>query len=496
MRTQSITRRWFIGGATAFGALGGCRLLHAPSSFKAGDVPRLRFGVVSDIHVRLGNTETFEHALEYFRDNDVDAVAVCGDMSDVGLICDLESVAATWRRVFPGGRAPDGRKVERLFLYGNHDWEGYHYSKGKIVRSLFWSDEDMRSQLLCSDYARNWERVFEEPFSPIWTKEVNGYRFVGAHWIADGDVNNASCNGVCEKFNPLVRDYYARHAREIDPSLPFFHLQHPHPKDTCYGSWAWGRDDGLTTAALSSFPNAIALSGHSHYSLTDERSVWQGAFTSVGTSSLRYGSMTYGQNAPVGFENAGATGDAAHELNAVKLLESMETGDCRQGMLWSVYDDCIVIRRREFVSDLDLDGNWVLPLPAAESKPFAFVERAKKIRPARFAPDAKLSVEFTKAKNRKGDEKAVLNVIIPSPLSDVYARAFLFEVTVHTADGKKHTKLVQAEGYNQALAHRRAKEVTTCPFAVDMLGIAPYSISVTPIDCFDQRGEPLLAEYR
>lgn len=33
---------------------------------------------------------------------------------------------------------------------------------------------------------------------------------------------------------------------------------------------------------------AFAFSGHSHTSLTDERSVWRGAFTSIGTSSLSY----------------------------------------------------------------------------------------------------------------------------------------------------------------------------------------------------------------
>ena len=49
---------------------------------------------------------------------------------------------------------------------------------------------------------------------------------------------------------------------------------------------AWGHDKGIATKTLSNYPNAIAFSGHSHYSLTDERSIWQGAFTSIGQSSL------------------------------------------------------------------------------------------------------------------------------------------------------------------------------------------------------------------
>jgi hypothetical protein len=79
----------------------------------------------------------------------------------------------------------------------------------------------------------------------------------------------------------------AKDGKKIDPSLPFFYVQHPHLKDTCYGPWAWGHDAGITTKTLSAYPNAIAFSGHSHYSLTDERTIWQGAFTSVGTGSFR-----------------------------------------------------------------------------------------------------------------------------------------------------------------------------------------------------------------
>ena len=38
---------------------------------------------------------------------------------------ELEAVAEAWYRVFPNDRAPDGRTVEKVFVYGNHDWQGW-----------------------------------------------------------------------------------------------------------------------------------------------------------------------------------------------------------------------------------------------------------------------------------------------------------------------------------------------------------------------------------
>ena len=55
---MDISRRnFFIGGAAfaSLGAFGGNRFMLAASGFKAGGRPRLRFGVLSDIHIlRIG----------------------------------------------------------------------------------------------------------------------------------------------------------------------------------------------------------------------------------------------------------------------------------------------------------------------------------------------------------------------------------------------------------------------------------------------------------
>ena len=111
---MNLSRRDFVVGAASWGALGGCRMFRADSNFRAGDAPRLRFGVVSDVHQDLAH---LQRALEYFRSRNVDAVLSSGDWTDCGLISELENIATVWNRVFPANRAPDGHVVEKLFFH-------------------------------------------------------------------------------------------------------------------------------------------------------------------------------------------------------------------------------------------------------------------------------------------------------------------------------------------------------------------------------------------
>ena len=117
-----IERRDFITGMLAgAGFASGCRLM---TPFAGGGSARLKFGVVSDVHVKLAadgrslaegyDTQTLERTFTYFRDCGVDAVMIAGDIADIGFVSELKAVADTWFKVFPGDRAPDGRKVELL----------------------------------------------------------------------------------------------------------------------------------------------------------------------------------------------------------------------------------------------------------------------------------------------------------------------------------------------------------------------------------------------
>ena len=224
MRSK-ISRRWFIGGLASFGAFGGNRMFCASAKTFTGGKPNLSFGVVSDVHVRLSptgdgfskdhDTSTFIHTLEWFRDQKADAVMIVGDIADKGLVDELQFVADAWFKVFPNDKAPDGRHVQRLFVYGNHDFEGFRY--GDYAKKI-WSDETERAKhILFTDQKANWEQIFHEEYSPIMRWNVNGYTFVGGHWTAD------RCRAKDETGIGGVEEFFAANANSFDPKKPFFY---------------------------------------------------------------------------------------------------------------------------------------------------------------------------------------------------------------------------------------------------------------------------------
>ena len=158
------TRRFFIGGFASAFALGPRRMFaSAPGAF-AGGKPALAFGVLSDVHVALApggkklnaryNTETLTKAFEWFRDNGADAVVIAGDMAHCGLAGELKALADAWFKVFPGDKALDGRHVERIFVFGNHDWS----SPGR-AKAVFPDEKERKANLLVADPKKWWREA-------------------------------------------------------------------------------------------------------------------------------------------------------------------------------------------------------------------------------------------------------------------------------------------------------------------------------------------------
>lgn len=448
-----LSRRTFLGGLMGSVAIAGCR----SASVFSDSLPRLRLGLLSDLHLcaedgdfnKFGDAGTFISALAWFRDQGVDGVVIAGDMADNGMIAQLQKVADAWKVVFPGDRAPDGRRVEKLFVYGNHDLEGQCYD-GYDKR--FFDQESFRRGQIVTDPAKAWEQVFGEPYSPIWMKTVKGYQVIGAHWIA------GKWDGIAG-----LEKWFTDHAAEIDREKPFFFVQHPHPKNTCFGPSAWGSDGGYSTRALSAYPNAVAFSGHAHCSATDDLFIWQGAFTSIGLGSLRYGSE-----------------DNVKSLfaNDAKVLNPSRRWKTRQGMLLEVYDREMVLSCRDFFLNEPLREPLVIPLPVAESKPFAFDTRREASAAPCWPKDA--AVTATKA-----DDGWRLSF----PAARGRVRVMGYEVAVSLSSGAKLVRTVIQPGFDLA-PRREAKTIEVTVPAADITGDDP-KFSVVAVNCFGKRSVAL-----
>lgn len=468
----SMNRRAFVEGMLSCGALasfGGFKAFGASAETGA----LLTLGVMSDVHIKdEAQLPALTAALEYFRDNGAEAVLVAGDIADTGRISELELFAKKWFEIFPNDQAPDGRKVERLFVYGNHCIEAWRWDDNPKNRPGV--NEAIGRK---DNRAKVWERIFHEEYQPIWMKVVKGVPVIGAHWIE-------------AKPGIQIVKFLDEHAKEIDPKIPFIYTQHAHPKNTCIGDWAWGHDDGRSTWALMAFPNAIAFSGHSHYTLTDERSVWQGAFTSINTSSLRYSSGDYSLR-----ENMSDNGDGFWHEGREHRMPNLSMNDGKQGMLVKVFADHLVITRREFnYGGQSLGEDWVVPLPAG-SKPFSYASRAKSRVAPEFAAGAKVEVRAIAPKN----EKDFTHITLTFPAAETRQKCRVFEYEVTAILCEDDVELVQAQRRIFAddfyLPATMLNKTQSFVFAAeDLHAKGRYRFEVRPIECMGKKGAAISSD--
>jgi len=460
---MSFSRREFIGFSAAFAA---GRAFAAPAGLFGAGTPNMRIGVISDIHVDapkgdfmiFGDTTTFESTLRYFRSVGVDGVVIAGDMADCGMRNQLQCVADAWERVFPGGCGENGAKVEKLFVFGNHDMEGcknWGFDKRYMHKPSFYRE------VIATDPKKAWEDIFHEPYAPIWTKVVKGYRFVGAHWKPKHP------EGIAE-----IEPWFAEHAGEIDPGLPFFYIQHQHPKGTCHQANAWGADDGLATRVLSRFPNAVAFSGHSHIPLTDPVAIWQGAFTSVGCGSLRFAG---------GMFPLASGGERGHENTRDDSLMPKYEGvwESRQGMVLDVYDDRLVFERRDFMHGAEKVGDdWVVPLGKGAPQPYRpEANRLWNVAPE-FAAGASIALSEGRTRPAAGGEPVPsLTLTVPAATGVAGARTYDWVLSCRRGGRKVFVRYVVDPNCRRAASRALGPTSIILPKAAFPSGVSTLSVA-------------------
>lgn len=271
--------------------------------------PVVRFAVCSDIH--LNGDETQDAAVRFsnlFKDmydyseksdyNKLDAVIVVGDFTGGG----AEKEYQMFNKI-----VSDNIKEETqlLTVLGNHEFIEYRDTDASVGYEVYkkFINENVDTDIV-----------------------INGYHFIGVSYDNDGK----SFKGKKEWLDERLRN-----ATKEDPDKPVFVYQHPHPLFTVYGSVNWSDFDIRTV--LSKYPQVVDFSGHSHYSASDPRSVWQGEFTAIGCGSLSafMGNLNYIEGDK----------DAPGKSGGAWLCECDANGNLRM----QLYD----IENRMFFSDIE-----------------------------------------------------------------------------------------------------------------------------------------------
>jgi predicted phosphodiesterase len=484
-------RRSFIAKSLSFAGLAACRpgmAFAAEHGKYLSGKPNLVIGVSSDIHVRLKgpgkySTDFWRKTLELFRDQGLDAVVAAGDLCNLGIADELQAFADTWFGVFPDDKAPDGRKVERIFVYGNHD-----VSLSMARNACKGDKNEMKRRAIALDRAGWWKKIFKEEFSDVYRKTVKGYDFVGAHW-------KGGLKGRDDSFCKDLEAFYVKTGPELDKRKPFFHAQHPHPKGTCHGETVWGQDDGVSTKVLSRHPNAVAFSGHSHNSLLDERAIWQGAFTSVATATASHiGISCLSSGVPSGYENYRTYGKDKKSKDAAeraKVMPMLNRSQGKQVQVVRVYDNRIVFSRYDLVAGKPLAEDLVLPLEDRQPPPFAFAPRCEKAKAPRFPAGAKVCVDFCEAERRVSLKKTkAVRISVPAANAEPSARGVYYKVSAECGPKRVEVAVVH-DSFRFGVGDKRSEGPLECDIALDRLPRGEVVFRVTAYSWWNKPGPTL-----
>ena len=308
------------------------------TSVPAGVTPDLRVGVASDVHVPVGGFERFRRTLAAFDARRVDAVLICGDMTQNGLVRELERFRDEWRRAFPENRRSDGGAVVPLFIYGDHDTGGYihKFENGEPPCKLHGIDKAAmeREVIPTVGSGEAWKRVFGEDWDFVQVRDVKGYRFILSHYYGT----------IHQQTPPGLEKAFAAATQGLDPARPFFFVQHrvfPETVDAFpYEKEWWCADGDVSKKLLSRHPNAVGICGHAHSNLLNDGNLWKGPFAAVEVPSL-------------------------HNLGLPRSTGQRRVFDeqSAQCLIMNVWKDRVVFERIDAMKDAAIAPEWTIAVP-------------------------------------------------------------------------------------------------------------------------------------
>ena len=459
---MDVSRLGFIRGVLAsmgLGALGGGHLFAAPPGWTPPKNANLVFGAISDTHLRTVHGPSgrpghnwphkyFAAALTYFKEQNVDAVMHCGDFAHRGQVEEMRFHAGVWNKIFPKNLAPDGHEVVKLFVTGNHDTEGAVY--GDFVKKNYPDPAVRAKHVLQTDMAANWERIWGEKYEPVWHKEVKGYHFFGRNHKVQK-----------EELVSCMRRYATVLSESKTKGRPCFYMQHSRP--------LWDVRKLLRNLCRGCVP--VSFFGHNHWSASSWNviSLYGGNVPCIQVPSCE----------PRGC--GGLVGDAW--ITKAKIEKTDQACKGRQGYVVRVYDDMLVISRREFGAGGSLGEDWVMPFGKVSPHPFSREGLKNAAGEPQFREGAKLVVEESKEEGKE------VKISIPLANGNPKCRVYAYEVEIAGQSGAVR-KAIYAAGCNLGMGHEPHGGVTTLLVGKSELPKGGrLSVSATPLTSVGTRGK-------
>jgi predicted MPP superfamily phosphohydrolase len=318
----------------------------------------LKFASISDTHMQGIDqlpSQKLVSALEQLNaraKGKLDAVVISGDLTDYG----LPEQVAELKRVFEVSKI-DLNKTRLVAALGNHEYydhelRGAEWKGGYLLRDVFGEQ---------AYYGAPEEDIKAADYHTV----INGIDFIAVNCVQYS-------GGVRYDKNDL--DWLKEQlkiASSERPGRPIFVSSHPNITGTNLGSNEgdyWNAPD--LYSILKEYPQVIYFCGHLHFPENDERSIWQGDFTSIGL-----GSTYYSSNHPVDDETG------KHFVDLYGGYESLDAAKTSQGTYVEVDKNYNVkITRLDFANKKDIKQPWIIPAPGQDKshlKVYTYAQQKK-----------------------------------------------------------------------------------------------------------------------
>lgn len=392
----------------------------------SGAEPLLRFGAISDNHLDTKHPDSWERtrmAFEFFKKQKVVFFVDAGDVANTY----QPEMFKLWRKMYLEVFNDEKSRPDFLMIPAGHDKSG--------------------AESTAKGYAEFVRLTGSGAVNPV--KVVNGFHFVSlAQW---------------ENLRILQKNLEAAVAAS-KPGQPVFVITHVPPTATTGGSGLRDRGKGTLRSLLNKYPQVIALSGHTHSRLIDERSIWQGEFTAVNLGTLAYCS------------NGG-------------IANPTDRPTSYDASIWEVYTDRVVIRRFNLRSGKELfpDKPWQVALPFD-----------KATAPYRTEARQKLPVPSFRSGQKVGFKPEFMGdlrwgkLVLPLPEVEPMGVAG-YSVNV---ESKKHQGNFEHFGIISFTRWQLPGKVEEFAFPAGYLDAdRDYRVTVTPLGYYGGRGNSITGEF-
>lgn len=232
----------------------------------------LRFAVAGDVHTRNSDADYLSH----------------------------DRLAAVYNTAYDyAENHKKYKKLDGIFFTGDNSQSGtadqqtyfFNYLKqntksGTTARAVMGNHEYYQTKNYSTEGAEQFKRYSGYDSEDTHIK-IGGYHFI---FISLDQYKNKGSNAF---FSNTKLDWLKN---ELDkavkdaPNQQIFIFSHIPPYDTLLYSATSDGDKNLKTL-LNNYPQAVIFAGHTHASMSDPRSVWQGKFTALNTGSMSYLSL-------------------------------------------------------------------------------------------------------------------------------------------------------------------------------------------------------------